>query len=672
MKKESLSIIIVKTLLAVVIFAGMGIIIIGGGYIVGEYSKNRENKGAIKEPSEEWRICNQDSNCIGIRLGCACYIEDAINKVYLNNWTNILQERCGDNCMMDLRLQLPSDNTINKAVCENSRCELRQEKEINCTQNAALDFLDDKQGNDPCDRSCEFDSDCKLECGCECISKDEECEYTGIECEMPNPDYGCQCVNQKCKYNYIGTNADTSDWQTYRNKKFGFEVKYPKEYEKNKNYSIWKLDEGGMGLISEWGINRGQETIFVVSVYPKIKKTEVLNHFNHQILEDKVLLNNVEAKRLKGMGIYDDLFIEQEEYFYIIHSSFSSNVNISEYQEYKNILSTFRFIEKDISDWQIYRNEEYGFEVKYPEDYNIVAFPQLNEYQKSQGMIYLSYLKHSDVNASISIRLTSINFNLQDIKQRFAPTGNESFPEQIRAGQNTFYFYGFGGGGVSYPDNYFYNLNGKVLIISFDDPYIRTKTLSNETRQLESRILSSFKFIEKDDIYNWQTYQNEEFGFEVKYPENDAHIGLGKFKVEQIENTFYIAHYDYKDITKGQFVKIFTKDSKDSLKQAIEKRFLKKFSKEECFVNEKNINYLFNYSKNCIVLSAIDYPNREEHPFENKNNCPYAAFNGKSYFLMDINYPDKFAFFSIGQYSIPAALEGVEIFWQDTFKFIEK
>ena len=39
MKKESLSIIFVKTLLAVLLFAGMGTIIIGGGYIIGEYSK---------------------------------------------------------------------------------------------------------------------------------------------------------------------------------------------------------------------------------------------------------------------------------------------------------------------------------------------------------------------------------------------------------------------------------------------------------------------------------------------------------------------------------------------------------------------------------------------------------------------------------------------------------
>ena len=44
-KKEPLSIIVVKTLLAVIIFAGVGTIIIGGGLLIGE-------QGKISEPAK--------------------------------------------------------------------------------------------------------------------------------------------------------------------------------------------------------------------------------------------------------------------------------------------------------------------------------------------------------------------------------------------------------------------------------------------------------------------------------------------------------------------------------------------------------------------------------------------------------------------------------------------
>lgn len=77
-------------------------------------------------------------------------------------------------------------------------------KKTACTQDAASEFLYTGQGSDPCDRSCESDDDCKFECGCECISKNEECMYTGIVCEAPDSNYGCKCVDPACRYEYVG------------------------------------------------------------------------------------------------------------------------------------------------------------------------------------------------------------------------------------------------------------------------------------------------------------------------------------------------------------------------------------------------------------------------------------------------------------------------------------
>ena len=57
------------------------------------------------------------------------------------------------------------------------------------------------QGNSTlCNRNCESDDNCQLTCGCECISKNEDCRFTGILCEAPSPYEKCRCINNKCEY----------------------------------------------------------------------------------------------------------------------------------------------------------------------------------------------------------------------------------------------------------------------------------------------------------------------------------------------------------------------------------------------------------------------------------------------------------------------------------------
>ena len=70
-----------------------------------------------------------------------------------------------------------------------------------CTQDAALDYAG--TGKDPCNRSCQSDFDCDFRCGCGCISKRERCIYTGVDCEAPDPNYGCRCVDNICSYENI-------------------------------------------------------------------------------------------------------------------------------------------------------------------------------------------------------------------------------------------------------------------------------------------------------------------------------------------------------------------------------------------------------------------------------------------------------------------------------------
>ena len=49
-----------------------------------------------------------------------------------------------------------------------------------------------------CDKTCKSDEDCKLECGCGCISKKEKCICLGVGYVPPHPCFECKCINNTC------------------------------------------------------------------------------------------------------------------------------------------------------------------------------------------------------------------------------------------------------------------------------------------------------------------------------------------------------------------------------------------------------------------------------------------------------------------------------------------
>ena len=89
-------------------------------------------------------------------------------------------------------------------------------------------------------------------------------------------------------------------------------------------------------------------------------------------------------------------------------------------------------------------------------------------------------------------KLMGGNFSLNKIQSEHAPTGVINPPEPVDINGKTFYMYGPGGGGITYPDQYFYNLNGKLLIFRFIDLNIEDKTPTVRTKELAREILSSF------------------------------------------------------------------------------------------------------------------------------------------------------------------------------------
>jgi hypothetical protein len=93
--------------------------------------------------------------------------------------------------------------------------------------------------------------------------------------------------------------------------------------------------------------------------------------------------------------------------------------------------------------------------------------------------------------ASIDIFAYGMPFRPEDFT-RFAPTGLEEPPQPIHALHGDFYYYGRGGGGVDYPDIFYFAIRGRTFSIVFNGPYSRSNIPDPETKRIEPEVLATF------------------------------------------------------------------------------------------------------------------------------------------------------------------------------------
>jgi hypothetical protein len=138
--------------------------------------------------------------------------------------------------------------------------------------------------------------------------------------------------------------------------------------------------------------------------------------------------------------------------------------------------------------WKTYVNPEFGFSFRYPQDYDETGVAGGRD-------LPIVALKHVSQDSTILVAESTKKFSMANLRS-YAPTGQENIDPEMRIiGENTFYYYGPGGGGVAYPDQYFYNLVERNIIIQFSGNYDNDKTPDLASKALQETILSTFKSI---------------------------------------------------------------------------------------------------------------------------------------------------------------------------------
>lgn len=150
---------------------------------------------------------------------------------------------------------------------------------------------------------------------------------------------------------------DISGWKTYRNEKYGVELQYPKTW--------FFYDQTDNILLSDRELPGGTDALHLDIEFKNKSVEDVVQSMQGYASCLPTTFNGYSGFNCGfnnvGLGSDSVVLLSRGMSSILISDGLATKVSTQ-------ILSTFKFIESEVdtSGWKVYRNEEYGFEFKYP------------------------------------------------------------------------------------------------------------------------------------------------------------------------------------------------------------------------------------------------------------------------------------------------------------------